>query len=124
MLGYEDDCDVLKTLRFIRENILKNTEGGKKLLQEYDIIGPIISEQLRQCELIDSIILAHNYILPCYDLIKHNRYIDAIQLYEKMVIKLKIRFNTAICQANLDYSFQSPEEELGKARIRKNPVHA
>lgn len=122
ILGYEDNCDVLQTLRFIRDNYLKKTEQGRMLLQEYDIIGPVISNELAKCPVIDSIVLAHKYILPCYDLIKQNRYESAVQVYINMVNELKTRFSYALNDAHLDYTIETPEEDLGKARIRLKPA--
>lgn len=121
-LGYQDNCDILETLRFIRESYLKRTEEGRALLQEYDIIGPVISAEIAKCSLIDSIVLAKKYILPCYDAIKENRYVDAIMIYTNMVMELKTRFSYAFEDANLDYSYQTPIEELGKARQRLKPA--
>ena len=122
ILGYEDNCELLQTLRFIRDNYLKKNTAGRALLQEYDIIGPVISSELAKCPTIDAIVLAHKYILPCYDLIKQNRYDNAVEVYTNMVNELKNRFSYALSDAHLDYTIKTPEEDLGKARIRLKPA--
>lgn len=123
MLGYQDNCDILETLRGFRDHYLKNTNEGRKLLQEYDIIGPVISKELAQCTKIDALMIVQKYIIPCYDYIKHNYYYDAIFTYINMVRELKIRFSYAFDNSQIDYNLVSSEEDLGKGRIRLNPAN-
>lgn len=122
-LGYQDNCDLLETLRFLRENYLKKSKAGREILQEYDIIGPVISQEIAKCPVIDSIVLTQKYLLPCYDLIKQNRYENAIMVYTNMVKELKSRFYYAFIDAHLDYTLESKEEDLGKARTRLKPAN-
>ena len=122
-LGYQDNCDLLETLRFLRKNYLKNTDEGRKLLQEYDIIGPVISQEIAKCPAKDSLILVQKYLLPCYNSIKQNQYEDAIKIYTNMVNELRERFSYAFIDANLDYNLKSSEEDLGKGRIRLKPAN-
>lgn len=122
-LGYQDNCDILETLRYFRESYLKMTAEGIILLQEYDVIGPIISAEIAQAPNIDSIILAHRFIIPCYDYIKQGQYDNAISVYKNMVIELKERYSYAIQDAKPDYTYKTPIEELGKGRIRLRPAN-
>lgn len=46
ILGYEDDCPVLESLRSFRDNYMKNQEYCKPLLEDYDTVGPLIGEKL------------------------------------------------------------------------------
>lgn len=117
VLGYSDDCEILVVLRNFRENYLKETKEGRKILQEYDQVGPIISDYIRQEPIINSIILTTKYIIPCVDLIKTKRYIGAIIIYEEMVKTLKEQYN--LTNYMIDYSANTPEYLLGKARRRK-----
>ena len=39
-----------------------------------------------------------------------------------MVNELKNRFSYALSDAHLDYTIKTPEEDLGKARIRLKPA--
>lgn len=117
VLGYSDDCELLVTLRRFRENYLKKTKEGRKILQEYDQVGPIISDYIRQEPVINSIILTTKYIIPCVDLINKKRYIGAIIIYEEMVKTLKEQYN--LTNYMIDYNANTPEYILGKARRRK-----
>lgn len=117
ILGYQDNCEILETLRSFRERYLKLSEDGKKLLQEYDQIGPIISEHLKSASIIDAIILMNNYIKPCYDLIKKEKYTLATITYKNMVEELKRKY--MLEGINVNYELDTPIEELGKGRIRK-----
>lgn len=117
ILGYTDDCELLVTLRNFRENYLKKTKEGRMILQEYDQVGPMISCYLRQEPVINSIVLTTKYIIPCVDLIKRKKYIEAIVLYETMVQTLKEQYNLTDYRVN--YNLDTPEHLLGKARLRK-----
>lgn len=122
-LGYQDNCDLLQTLRFLRDSYLKYSVEGRKLLQEYDIIGPVISKEIAKCPLIDSIVLTQKFLIPCYDLIKQKRYADAVLVYTNMVKELNERFSYAFVDAHLDYNLKSSEEDLGKGRMRLKPAN-
>ena len=119
-LGYEDNCDLLNTLRFLRENYLKKTETGRKILQEYDIIGPVISHELEIVPVIESSLLLQKFLLPCYYLIKQNDFEQAVLIYTNMVNELKEKYANSLLDAHLDYGLVSKEDELGKGRIRLN----
>ena len=93
-------CDILKrsdtnyyisTLRNFRDNYLRYKMEYKHLLVEYDIVGPIICENLimdKQKRLIASK-LFYNYISPVVSLIEDKMFMDAIVRYSMMVNKLK-----------------------------------
>lgn len=117
VLGYSDDCEILLTLRNFREKYLKTTKEGRAILQEYDQIGPIISYYLRKEPMIDSIILTTKYIIPCVDLIKKQKYFAAVLLYISMVQSLKEKYKLTYYKVN--YSLDTPDHLLGKARLRK-----
>lgn len=46
-LGLEDDCSVLNTLREFRDNVMQQNFKYCKILFEYDVIGPKISEMIK-----------------------------------------------------------------------------
>lgn len=117
VLGYSDDCELLVTLRSFRENYLKKTKEGRMILQEYDQVGPIISDYIRQEPTINSIILTTKYIIPCVDLIKKQNYAKAIAIYINMVQTLKEQYN--LTEFRVDYLLSTPNDILGKARLRK-----
>lgn len=121
-LGYKDNCEFLKYLRDFREKHLKNSKEGIILLQEYDQIGPIISKELENCPIADSILLMNNFIVPCTMALRQNHNEEAIRIYINMVEGLKERFSYALQDTRVDYKAQFIPEDLGKARGRKNPA--
>ena len=123
-LGYRDNCEYLVILRNFREIYLKSFPAGIKLLQEYDQIGPILSMELANCPTIDAIMLMKRFIIPCTDAIKSKKYDDAIAIYENMVNELKERFRYTLDTFKVDYTIETPIEELGKARARLKPANA
>lgn len=123
-LGYRDNCEYLMNLRNFRESYLKMSPEGRKLLQEYDQIGPIISNELSVCNEVDSILLMDKFIIPCSEAIRLGKYDAAITIYYNMVCGLKERFSHALEGITVDYNLQTPLEDLGKARLRKKTARA
>jgi hypothetical protein len=117
ILGYSDDCQMLKTLRDFRENILKPDENMHPLLQEYDQIGPIISNNLAtdQDRKLAALELL-SFLNPCCEAIMNKEYNKAIEIYKSMVLFLKLKYN--LLREKVDYSIKAPIEELGKGRTR------
>jgi hypothetical protein len=93
-LGYADDCKVLNTLRDFRENIMKKNEKYQSLLYEYDIVGPMIADNIRNSlKPIDlSKFLYESYILNVEKAIEEEKYDLAVIIYSYMVGKLKQAF--------------------------------
>lgn len=118
ILGYPDDCEVLCLLRSLRENYLKNFEEGKKFLQEYDQIGPMISQKLTEEENQEEIAmeLLRNFLIPCSIEVKAGNYETATTIYQNMTTMLKAKYG--FMGIAVDYSLDTPMEYLGKARIR------
>lgn len=121
-LGYKDDCEFLKKLRFLRENYLKKFPKGINLLREYDIIGPVISKQLENAPVIDSLILMNKYIIPSSCYITKKDYQKATQIYEKMVNELKEKYYYEILTTEIDYTILTPLNDVGKGRLRIKPT--
>ena len=81
----------LNTLRNFRDSYLSKNIEYNYLLVEYDIIGPMICNNLindKQNKLIAARMF-FNYIKPVVSLINDNMYKDAINLYVLMINKLK-----------------------------------
>lgn len=116
ILNFSDDCEILTTLRAFRENYLKQSTEGQMLLQEYDQIGPIISENLKQDGSLIAVYLTNEYLIPCISYIKDNNYKEAIKCYKNMVHRLIKEYNLE--DISVDYKRNTPLEELGKGRIR------
>jgi len=118
VLGYEDNCELLETLRSFRDNYLKLNKEYIPMLMQYDNIGPIISNNLenhignqRFC-----LSLAKYFIIPCFDLIKNEEYDKAVQVYSNMVVYLKTVLG--LKEINLDIKEDINLETLGKGRTR------
>ncbi len=117
ILGYDDNCELLTTLRNFRDKYLKLNINYLPLLIEYDYIGPIISQKIYNAKdnYSLSLNLLKNFLLPCFKLIKDKNYEEAIKEYINMVNYLKEIFNIKeIVPENYSYDL----ETVGKARIR------
>ena len=94
ILGMEDNTSILNTLRSFRDNILQKDEKYQDILYQYDSIGPIISDSLKEefvgneDKEIPNAMLDY-FILPTVELINNKKYDEAIIKYSKMVNSLK-----------------------------------
>ena len=88
--GLADDCDELTTLRFLRENYMYNTEQGRELLTEYQILGPSIVAAISNCENRTEIYdyLYQQMIKPAVGMIKNKKYQEAVDWYQGFAEKL------------------------------------
>lgn len=114
ILGYEDDCEVLKTLRGFRENVMKKDEKYHLLLCEYDVLGPMIAEGIR-----DSLkpaqfanFLYQSYILDVTEAVKEEKYEAAVMIYSYMVGQLKNLFHLE------NISYDKAMEPTGKGYLK------
>ena len=95
ILGMPDNNIYLETMRDFRKNILQNDKKYKKLLVEYDIVGPKIAQYLS----IDSlkIKIAQNYlnkyIIPITNLINEKNYNMAVNIYIYMTNSLSFLYS-------------------------------
>ncbi len=126
LLKMPDDCEVLATLRNFRENYLKNTEDGKKLLIEYDEKAPIISDCLKneQPELAKAMAeeILKKYLEPCVLALKQKDYSRAIKTYIELFIGLEDRYKEYLINIDIDYSKPRDIKTLGKARIKPSTI--
>lgn len=95
ILKMSDNNFYLETIRNFRNNILQKDEKYKKLLVEYDIIGPKIAYALDNDPLKFNIANIHfnKYIFPITKLINSYEYEAAINLYIAMTLSLKSLYN-------------------------------
>ena len=90
-MGLPDDCYELETLRRYRDTWLKNTDEGSDIIRMYYKIAPKIVEAIdkradREC--IYKMIYG-NMVKPCVELIEHQKYQEALELYRKMTLELE-----------------------------------
>ena len=113
ILRANDNNPFLNTMRSFRGNILQKDDKYKRLLVEYDIIGPEIAESLNNDPLKYQI--AANafgkYIKPITDLIRKKDYEQAVNMYMEMTNKLKSFYSIEttvnindIKEADINYS--------------------
>ncbi len=103
ILGYEDDCSALKTLRFLRDSYMKKEVDCYDLLKEYNQFGPDICESLYQDKNRKIVVLTmlKHYIEPAIKMINNNQYDNAIDIYIEMT-------NTLINKYDIDTTKQRP----------------
>ena len=102
MLGFDDKCSVLETLRGFRNNVMQKDSKYKDILYEYDTIGPEIAKNIRDEEdygLING--LLDFYILPTVSLVKEKKYEDAVSKYILMTKSLENYYG-------IDYNEETP----------------
>ena len=89
-----DRC-VLDDLKYLRYNLLEKDSKYKSLLNEYDILGPIIVDRLRKDKHKEQIIknLFNLCIKEVSQLVRNQKYEEAINLYKNMVYLLKEGYN-------------------------------
>ena len=95
ILGYEDHCTYLEQLRNFRDSFMKSNTNCKDLLNEYDSIGPIISEKIQKDSerKVISKYLFENYINKSIEALKKHDNWNAIEIYKSMVNFLKSRYD-------------------------------
>lgn len=90
ILGYEDNCVALDSLRAFRDNYMKNDDYCNLLLDDYDIVGPMVCEHLENDS--NKVRVAHvmltEFITPAIRCIREDNYDDAIEIYKNMTIGL------------------------------------
>lgn len=98
ILGYKDDCYELEILRQFREQYLRGTKEGDNLLEEYETIGPKISNLLYldpfRTDMVEKMGL--QYIYPAISFINEGRFEDAKDTYIDMVNMLKERYHVGL----------------------------
>ena len=95
ILGYKDDAYPLQTLRDFRDNYMKMNSEYDQVLEDYDIVGPMICDKLEEDENNVEVArsMMNNYIAPAVMLIDDKHYDYAIRLYECMTIDLMHHYN-------------------------------
>lgn len=90
ILSMDDNNVYLNNMRSLRKNYLQKNEKGLKLLIEYDVVGPKISEAI-MCDngkFNIAYTLFNNYISPITLDILDRKYDEAITKYTEMTNKL------------------------------------
>ncbi|MGG9971665.1 hypothetical protein ACQ33O_07705 [Ferruginibacter sp. SUN002] len=89
-----DDCDELNTLRFLRDNYMKQDTEGALLVADYKTIGPKIIDTING---FDNKAEIYNYMFehlvePSVKMIKEKRYAEATAYYKDFVVGLTKKY--------------------------------
>ncbi|MCI8306670.1 MAG: hypothetical protein HFH14_01350 [Lachnospiraceae bacterium] len=89
-LGKEDDCEELNLLRSFRDGYMMCIPGGEQMVQEYYETAPRIVNMINMHSDAGRIYteLYDKYILPCIDMIKHDKLKECMAHYRAMVRNL------------------------------------
>jgi hypothetical protein len=93
-LGKSDDCKELTYLRKFRDEYMKKTESGRKLVDEYYSIAPQIVDRINNSDKKDTYYkYIYEVIERCVQLIKVSENERVLNEYKFMVLNLKKEFN-------------------------------
>jgi hypothetical protein len=113
ILGEEDNCETLETLRSFRDNYMKKHEEYLPLLEDYKTVGPMIADKLyddENCFWVAKT-MKNNFIDLALDAIEYKEYDSAVNIYENMTYFLMDFYD-------IDYSLLS-DQRTGIQRKRE-----
>ena len=90
VLGKDDKCEELETLRAFRNTYMRNDEEYSSLLNDYELVGPIISDRIlddENCEHVANV-MKNVYIDPAIEYIKEEKTEEAVDTYVDMTLEL------------------------------------
>ena len=90
-----DDCDELETLRYLRDQFMKNDKACVELVKQYQVSGPAIVRAINNCENKGEIYdyMYDRMILPSVNLVKQESYSEAVEYYKTFVKALLKQYN-------------------------------
>lgn len=93
-LGKGDDCEELNLLRSFRDGYMAYAPGGGDMIREYYDTAPRIVNIINAQPDAGSIYrdLYDRYIMPCMDMIKHDKMKECMMHYRAMVDNLSARW--------------------------------
>lgn len=95
VLGKEDDCEELETLRSFRDNYMKKDKNYQTMLEDYRIVGPYLSGKIMKDENKENIANVMNdfYIKSAISYINEQEYEEAVEIYLNMTLDLMDNYN-------------------------------
>ena len=89
VLGYDNHCEVLETLREFRKDVLQKDKKYSSILHEYDTVGPQIAENLEKedKEVVTGIFDV--FLKPITKLLKEEKNDEAVDRYQLMTKTLE-----------------------------------
>lgn len=90
-LGKPDDCQELTDFRFFRDNWLRLQPGGERQVQEYYDTAPELVRRMHDSSEYGQICgrLWTDFLVPCHEMIRHQRFEECRARYEAMVKYLR-----------------------------------
>lgn len=121
IIGLEDKNIYLMLLRKFRNNYLQKNQKGIEILEQYDFIGPVISQKIYEDENKQQLAqnLFINNLVPVFDDIIKDNYTEAIKKYTKMVNQLIEKYNLnalALTIPTNNYDYQKDYSLYGHGR--------
>ena len=92
-LSSEYEC--IGQLQNFRKNILENDSKYEIVLEQYDLVGPVIADLLSNDEELCRL-MSQTYLTIVLDLIRDKKYDEALELYIHMVNYLIGKYNLNI----------------------------
>ena len=91
IIGKDDDCDELQTLRGFRDNVLCKEPSLKAMVDEYYLISPPLADALRKMSNKHEIAeeLFENHIDIILKQINQNKISETVSSYQEMISHLK-----------------------------------
>ena len=95
--GLPDDCEELTTLRWFRDNYMRNAPGGEEDIQNYYRIAPEIVSAINRRDDARSIWdnIYHELIIKCVRLIRTGDLEGTYQAYKKYTLQLYKQISAA-----------------------------
>lgn len=92
--GLPDNCYELETLRHYRDTWLMASEEGRNIVRQYYEIAPKIVSAINDSENSREVyeLLYDKMVMPCVRLIEEKKYIETMELYRDMTLKLEKRY--------------------------------
>lgn len=115
ILGFDDNNIFLNEMREFRDKTLLENPTYLPLLWEYDTVGPVISECIKNDPKREAIAETYflNYIQPICEMLKTGKPLTAIEKYKEMVNKLKVFYSIH------DVEYDENEKVTGKGYLLK-----
>lgn len=118
ILGKEDNCNTLNTLRAFRDNYMKQDPKYDVILEDYRKVGPIISGRIEDDENSYEIatIMKNNYIDEAIEFINEEKYNDAVNIYLAMTVDLLDYYGIDMNVLQLD-KYDTEEKQIVRKRM-------
>lgn len=90
----EDDCLELNTLRSLRDGFMTASEEGRRIIREYETMGPRIVRAINDCENQSEIYeyMYQHLVLPSVAMVQSGEKQEAVDYYQQFVKDLRAKY--------------------------------